>query len=69
MKQPYVDDSEFTEIIIQPDGRVYAFGLTPQVAEALRTLGQSDPACETSEPGVTVHVNVYSESGDPHGEG
>jgi hypothetical protein len=38
MKRPYVDDSEVTEIIIQPDWRIYVFGLSVEVAGVLEEL-------------------------------
>ncbi len=69
MKKAYVDDSEFTEIIIQPDGRVYVFGLTPQVAEALTVLKTAAGGGDSSEPPVMSPVKVYTATGEPHGEG
>jgi hypothetical protein len=73
MKVPYVDDSELTEIIIQPDGRIYAFGLSAEVARVLHDL---DLAHQFS--GIVAAVQktdanstqaVYNEGGGAYGEG
>jgi hypothetical protein len=69
MKTPYVDDSEFTEITIQPDGRVYVFGLTPQVADALKILNHPPGGSAPADSPVKTQVNVYTPTGEPHGEG
>ena len=34
----YRDDSDITEITIQPDGRIYAFGLSGEVSDILHML-------------------------------
>jgi hypothetical protein len=44
MKNEYQDDSDLTEITIQPDGRLYAFGVSEKILEVLRLLEE--------EPGV-----------------
>ncbi len=38
MKKAYEDDSDLTEITIQPDGRLYAFGVSEKILEVLRLL-------------------------------
>jgi hypothetical protein len=37
-----VDESSESEITIQPDGRVYAFGITGEIAAALASLPMAD---------------------------
>ena len=37
------DETHVTEITIQPDGRVYVFGLSRPVLELLATLRPDDP--------------------------
>jgi hypothetical protein len=39
---PRDDDSAFTELLIQPDGRVFVFGLSRPVLEVLGTLTTND---------------------------
>ena len=73
MKTPYQDDSDLTEIIIQPDGRIYAFGLTPEVAAALVELDQKPVTgpvhLEKTQSHGTATDNVYNDRGGTHGEG
>lgn len=38
MTDPYVDDSDLSEITILPDGRVYIFGLSERLKALLETL-------------------------------
>ena len=59
MKEEYHDDSDITEITIQPDGRLYAFGVSEKILEVLRLLEErrADPPSDTplcgSEEGTT----------------
>jgi hypothetical protein len=72
MKTPYVDDSELTEIIIQPDGRIYAFGLSPEIAAVLRDLDlahQFSGLATAENTDATPAQTVYNDRGGTHGEG
>jgi hypothetical protein len=73
MKIPEEDDSELTEIIIQPDGRIYAFGLSPEVAAVLREMAVAPPIAEgtggAKKGDGTPGVRAYNHIGETHGEG
>jgi len=68
MKTPYVDDSEMTEIIIQPDGRIYVFGLSVEVAGVLAEL-QREAAAQVPGKMTSGVVNEtrYNQTGGVHG--
>jgi|tagenome__1003787_1003787.scaffolds.fasta_scaffold11878922_1 hypothetical protein len=39
----YEDETDMTEITIQPDGRIYVFGASKQVLDLLAELSPTDP--------------------------
>jgi hypothetical protein len=62
-----VDESAESEITIQPDGRVFAFGITKSLATVLRTIPMADSRMKrllerignlNSEPNEPVHPHA-----------
>ena len=53
------DESALSEITILPDGRVYAFGITCQIADLLRQLTSRTVA--EVEPAETIAVQPHQE--------
>jgi hypothetical protein len=41
-RRDLIDESAESEITIQPDGRIFAFGITPQLVEVLATIPMAD---------------------------
>ena len=70
MKSAYIDDSDITEIIIQPDGRIYAFGLSVEVAKVLEELKHQTTArlVATEDHGMQS-ADVGNSVGGMNGQG
>jgi hypothetical protein len=63
-----IDESDLSEITILPDGRVYAFGITRQVVDLLKSLESRDdalrqqPASEAAERLTAARVHSREET-------
>ena len=65
------DETKVTELMITPDGRIYAFGLSDRVAELLAELAphelslqQRIAAIPTSNEATTATATTHSQTGE-----
>jgi hypothetical protein len=61
-----VDESAESEITIQPDGRVFAFGITKSLATVLRTIPMADGRVKRLLEQICNLKSEMSEPGRPH---
>jgi hypothetical protein len=57
-----LDESALSEITILPDGRVYAFGITQQVADLLRSLQSREDALRRQAAAAGLAVPQHQET-------